>query len=69
METREPGQVRKEAALSGLLHVPRASLTGAETRLKRLGTGFEVGCTVRIYCPRASTAPGIPSRADQQPFA
>jgi hypothetical protein len=49
METREPGQIRKEAALSGLLHVPRASLTGAKTRLKRLGTGFEAGCTVRIH--------------------
>jgi hypothetical protein len=48
METREPGQVRKEAALSDLLHVPRASLTGAETQRKRLGAGFEAGCTVLL---------------------
>jgi hypothetical protein len=35
--SREPGQVRKEAALSGLLLAPRASLAGATTRLTRLG--------------------------------
>src|SRR5438552_1723068 len=36
--SREPGQVRKEAALSGLLLAPRASLAGAKQRLTRLGT-------------------------------
>ena len=30
MTTREPGQVRKEAALSGLRHALRERLTGAE---------------------------------------
>jgi hypothetical protein len=49
METREPGQVRKEAALSGLLHVPRTSLAGAETRLKRPGTALGGGCTVHLH--------------------
>jgi hypothetical protein len=29
MESREPGQIRKEAALSGLLHAPRNRLAGA----------------------------------------
>src|SRR5206468_12515352 len=37
MGSREPGQVRKEAALSGLLRAPRASLAGATTRRARLG--------------------------------
>ena len=55
MESREPGQVRKEAALSGLLHVPRTSLTGVETRPTRLGARFDGRCTV--HCFR------LPSRA------
>ena len=56
MESREPGQVRKEAALSGLLHVPRTSLTGVETRPTRLGARFEGGCTVHYFKPPARAA-------------
>jgi twitching motility protein PilT len=55
MGSREPGQVRKEAALSGLPHVPRASLTGAQTRLTRLGAGLEGGCTVHLFRKRPSS--------------
>jgi hypothetical protein len=51
MEPRESGQVRKEAALSGLLQVPRNSLAGAAPRPPRLGDGLEGGCTVLFSSP------------------
>ena len=46
MKTREPGQVRKEAALSGHLQAPWECPTGVFKRWPRLGYGFEGGCTV-----------------------
>ena len=48
METREPGQVRKEAALSGHLQARRECRTGAIRRWPRPGYGFEGGCTVHF---------------------
>jgi len=51
----EPGQIRKEAALSGSAHAPRTSLTGAEARRARPKAGFDDGCTVHFFqaCPAA----------------
>ena len=49
MEAREPGQVRKEAALSGHLQALRERRTGAAGRRPRPGTGFEGGCTVHFF--------------------
>ncbi len=46
---REPGQVRKEAALSEAVHAPRTSLAGAEKRRARPGTFHGDGCTVHIF--------------------
>jgi ketosteroid isomerase-like protein len=43
---REPGQVRKEAALSGPAHAPRTNLAGAENWRARSETHFDDGCTV-----------------------
>ena len=59
---REPGQVRKEAALSGPAHAPRTSLAGAEGRRARPKTSFDDGCTVRFFAmarsrPRTGRAP------------
>ena len=42
----EPGQIRKEAALSGSAHAPRTSLAGAKARRARPEAGFDDGCTV-----------------------
>jgi len=42
----EPGQIRKEAALSESVHAPRISLAGAEDRRARPGTRLDGGCTV-----------------------
>ena len=56
---REPGQVRKEAALSEAVHAPRTSLAGAEERRARPGTFHGDGCTVHIF--RRMAAPERPS--------
>jgi ketosteroid isomerase-like protein len=53
---REPGQIRKEAALSGPAHAPRTSLAGAEWRRARPKTSFDDGCTVR-FLPMSETTP------------
>ena len=37
----EPGQVRKEAALSGSAHAPRTNLAGADERRARPRTAFD----------------------------
>ena len=44
----EPGQVRKEAALSGSAHAPRTNLAGAKARRARPGTCLDGGCTVHF---------------------
>ena len=51
---REPGQVRKEAALSGPAHAPRTSLAGAEDRRARPKASFDDGCTVHFLDDRCS---------------
>ncbi len=51
VSAREPGQIRKEAALSGSAHAPRTSLAGAEDRRARPKTVFDDGCTVRYQSP------------------
>ncbi len=61
MEIREPGQVRKEAALSGHLQALRERRTGATNRRPRLGFHFEGGCTIR-FTPSLS-ANAHPARA------
>ena len=61
MESREPGQIRKEAALSGLLHAPRNSLAGAKSRLTRLGARSRR----RVHGPLVSAAAS--SRARRAP--
>jgi len=42
----EPGQIRKEAALSGPAHAPRISLAGAKEWRARPKGRFDDGCTV-----------------------
>jgi hypothetical protein len=63
---REPGQIRKEAALSETAHAPRISLAGAEDRRARPGTCFDGGCTVHyllaVQTMTARTCPGGLSR-------
>jgi membrane associated rhomboid family serine protease len=46
---REPGQVRKEAALSGPAHAPRTNLAGAKARRARPKTLHDDGCTVHFF--------------------
>ena len=53
MKAREPGQVRKEAALSGHLQALRECRFGATGGSRGLGTDLDGGCTV-ISCPLAS---------------
>ena len=48
MESCEPGQVRKEAALSGYLQARRERRTGVIKWRPRLGPGFDRGCTVHF---------------------
>src|SRR5512135_1964412 len=48
MESCEPGQVRKEAALSGHLQAQRERRTGATNDGRALGPRFDRGCTVRF---------------------
>jgi DNA polymerase-3 subunit gamma/tau len=49
MEACEPGQVRKEAALSGNLQARRGCPTGVIRRRPRPGYGIDGGCTVRFF--------------------
>ena len=60
---REPGQVRKEAALSGPAHAPRTNLAGAEARRARPRTIHEDGCTVHIFRrmpePKSQSSPFV----------
>ncbi len=43
---REPGQVRKEAALSGAAHAQWGNLPGASDSVQTLTPRFDDGCTV-----------------------
>ncbi len=54
METREPGQVRKEAALSGHLQAQRGCRTGVTSDGRAPGPRLDRGCTVRFI----SVVPG-----------
>src|SRR3954464_10430423 len=56
VSAREPGQVRKEAALSGHRQAQRDCPTGVTERRTRRGTHFERGCTVHFIhsAPMAS---------------
>jgi hypothetical protein len=54
MEAREPGQVRKEAALSGNPQASRACRTGVPEGGRAAGTGLGRGCTVHIRRPATS---------------
>ena len=45
-ETREPRQIRKEAAVSGKLRVPRSSLIGVDGPGKLGGSASKEGCTI-----------------------
>src|SRR3954454_13756739 len=56
MSAREPGQVRKEAALSGHLQALRGRPTGACGLRTRPGAVLDGGCTVRFH--RRPRAPG-----------
>src|SRR3954452_23212241 len=61
MSAREPGQVRKEAALSGHREAMRGRPTGATSSERVRGTCFEGGCTAPFFPPRATpgrTGPG-----------
>src|SRR5450631_3142966 len=49
MKAREPGQVRKEAALSGHLQARRERRTGVIRLWQRLGYSIDRGCTVRFF--------------------
>jgi hypothetical protein len=49
MWAREPGQVRKEAALSGSRHVMQISLTRAKRAGHAREPRLEDGCTVHFY--------------------
>ena len=54
MSAREPGQVRKEAALSGHRQAQRDRPAGATGRCQRRGVHLEGGCTVRFFPRRAA---------------
>ena len=43
---REPGQIRKEAALSGAAHAQWGNLPGASDSVQTLTPRFDDGCTV-----------------------
>jgi hypothetical protein len=58
METREPGQVRKEAALSGHLQALRERRTGVRNDGRASVTGFDGGCTVHLV-PLARGEPTV----------
>src|SRR4029077_7636148 len=45
---REPGQVRKEAAVSGAWWVPQGRLAGAECREASESSAVDGGCTVTL---------------------
>ena len=47
MRDREPGQVRKEAALSGAAYAQWGNLAGASGSVQTLTPRFDDGCTVR----------------------
>src|SRR5450631_1371831 len=66
MKAREPGQVRKEAALSGHLQARRERRTGVIRLWQRLGYSIDRGCTVRFFqmSARAITVRAA-SRLDQ----
>ena len=69
----EPGQVRKEAALSGSRHVMQASLARAKSSGHAREPRLEDGCTVPIRSPRrrrgSSTRPPPDEAASRQvPF-
>ena len=49
--SREPSQVRKEAALSGPSRVPQVRLTGAGGGHRTGGDQVDSGCTVRSSAP------------------
>src|SRR5262249_28681878 len=51
MATREPGQVRKEAALSDSRHVMRISLARAKRNGYAREPRLDDGCTVHFYGP------------------
>ena len=46
---REPGQVRKEAALSGAVHAQWGNLAGASGTGPILEPRFDDGCTVTFF--------------------
>ena len=54
MSAREPGQVRKEAALSGHRQASGVARAGADRSGRARGTGFDGGCTVRFFRPAAA---------------
>ena len=62
MEAREPGQVRKEAALSGHLQALRERRTGARDGGRAPGTGFDGGCTVHFLFRVGSAPAGTAAR-------
>src|SRR2546423_1243968 len=62
MSAREPGQVRKEAALSGHRQAMRGRPTGAGGRWQPSEGHLDGGCTVRF---EGASAPPAPSSADQ----
>ena len=45
---REPGQIRKEAALSGTAHAQWGNLAGASGSGLTLDSRFDDGCTVTL---------------------
>jgi len=63
---REPGQIRKEAALSGPAHAPRTNLAGAEVRRARPRIHHEDGCTVHFFTVARDTVHHFAVARDRQ---
>ena len=65
MSAREPGQVRKEAALSGHRQALRGRPAGARRRWTALGDRFDGGCTVHF--PPAAGSPSAATARLRRP--
>ncbi len=55
----EPGQIRKEAALSGSAHAPRTNLAGAKEWRARPEGRLDDGCTVHRPITMTTRTPDL----------
>jgi len=70
-EHHEPGQIRKEAALSGSFRVPQGNLTRAHARYRRRPRRFDGGGTIialAFLCSRSAKSSPLPGFAGTPPF-